>query len=270
MDLHAVQDILRPRARADIPAWQAGDVLLAGGTALFSEPQPGARRLVDLQALGWPAREVSATGLRVAATCTLAELEAAASPGDWAAAPLFAGCCRALAGSFKVLGTATVGGNVCWALPAAPMLTLTVALDGVAVIWTTDGGVRAAPMAEFAIGPGRTVLQPGEVLRAVDMPAAALRRRAALRQASLTALGRSAALLAATLDADGSYRLIVTASTPRPVSFDWPAPPRPEVQDACIAALPDAMWLDDVHGMPAWRRHMTRRLAVELLQELAA
>ena len=269
MDLHAVQHLLRPRTRADIPAWEPGDVLLAGGTALFSEPQPGARRLVDLQGLGWPALEVSPDGLRVAATCTLAELASASLPADWVAAPLFAGCCEALAGSFKVLATATVGGNLCWALPAAPMLALTVALDGVAVVWT-PGGERLVEMAAFATGPGRTVLEPGEVLRAVDLPAAALRRRAALRQASLTALGRSAALLAATLDADGSYHLVVTGSTPHPVAFRWPAPPSPAVQEGVIAALPEAMWLDDVHGTPAWRRHMTRRLAGELLQELAA
>ena len=268
MDLHAVQHLLRPRSRTDVPLWQPGDVLLAGGTALFSEPQPGAQRLVDLHALGWPSLEMSADGLHIGATCTLAEVASASLPADWTAAPLFAGCCRALAGSFKVLATATVGGNLCWALPAAPMLTLTVALDGVATVWT-PGGERRVPMAEFATGPGRTVLQPGEILRAVDLPVAALRRRTALRQASLTALGRSAALLAATLDADGAYHLVVTASTVRPVPFRWPAPPSTDVQDAAIAAMPGGIWLDDVHGTPAWRRHMTRRLAGELLQELA-
>lgn len=269
MDLHTVQHLVRPRARADIPPWQAGDVLLAGGTALFSEPQPGAQRLVDLHALGWPALEVSAEGLRIAATCTLAEAASAVFPANWIAAPLFAGCCRALAGSFKVLATATVGGNLCWALPAAPMLTLTVALNGVATVWLPGGGERRVPMAEFATGPGQTVLQPGEVLRLVDVPVAALRRRTALRQASLTALGRSAALLAATRDEDGTYHMVVTASTVRPIAFRWPARPSPAVQDEAITAMPTDVWLDDVHGAPAWRRHMTRRLAGELLQELA-
>ena len=265
MDLPGVTEI----ADATAAEWRAGDAWLAGGTWLFSEPQPALSRLLDLRAFGWPSLQERPAGLEIAATCTLAEIASAALPQNWAAAPLFAGCCRALAGSFKVLATATVGGNLCWALPAAPMLTLAVALDGIATVWLPGGGERLVLMSGFATGPGQTVLQPGEILRAVDLPLAALRRRVAWRQASLTALGRSAALLAATLDADGGYHLVVTGSTIRPVSLRWPQPPSPDVQDAGITALPDGMWLDDVHGPPPWRRHMTRRLAGELLRELA-
>lgn len=271
MDLIAVEHVLRPATRAHLPPWRERDVVLAGGTGLFSEPQPDARRLIDLHALGWPPLEVSAAGLRIAATCTLAEAAAARLPPAWTAAPLIGECCRALAGSFKVWNAATVGGNVCMALPAAPMLTLTVALDGVATIWLPGGGERHAPMAEFAVGPQRTVLRPGEILRAIDLPAAAMRRRVALRQASLTALGRSAALLAASVDPrDGAFRLVVTASTVRPVLMTWPALPVADTLDDRIATLPDDMWFDDVHGAPAWRRHMTRRLAAELLHDVAA
>lgn len=270
MDLLNVERVLRPATRADLPDWHAADALLAGGTALFSEPQPGLRRLIDLQALGWPPLEASPAGLRVAATCTLAEVAAASLPAEWVAAPLIAACCRALSGSFKVLHTATVGGNVCHALPAAPMLAAAVALGGVAIVWLPGGGERAVPMPDFALGPQRTALRPGEVLRAIDLPAWFLRCRAAWRQASLFELGRSAALLAATLDpADGSFRLVITASTPRPLLLSWPAPPDAEALDTAVAALPGDVWLDDAHGAPAWRRHMTRRLAAELLEELA-
>ena len=269
MDLVAIEHVFRPATRGDLPPWRDHDVLLAGGTGLFGEPQDAAHRLIDLHALGWPPVEASAAGLRLAATCTLAEAAAARLPPEWQAAALIGGCCRALAGSFKIWNAATVGGNVCWALPAAPMLALTVALDGVAAIWEPGGGERQVRMLDFAVGPQRTVLRPGEILRAVDMPASALRRRAALRQASLTALGRSAALLAASLDpGDGAFRLVITASTVRPVQLAWPAPPSAAVLDGGVAGLPDDLWLDDVHGAPAWRRHMTRRLAAELLREL--
>ena len=121
MDLNAVEEVGRPRVRADLPSWRPGDALLAGGTWLFSEPQPDVRRLVDLTALGWPASERDADGLHLAATCTLAELEALDPPADWVAASVLRPCCRALAGSFKVTGAATVGGNLCLALPASPV-----------------------------------------------------------------------------------------------------------------------------------------------------
>ena len=269
MDLPGIQAVARPRARDDLPPVAAGSAWLAGGTWLFSEPQPGLRALVDLAGLQWPALEPSAAGLRIGATCTIAELEAFAVPADWLAAPLFGGCCRALLGSFKIWAVATVGGNVCLSLPAAPMVALTVALDGVAQVWRPDGTERQVPMAGFTTGPQRTVLQPGELLRCIDLPIAALRRRGAMRQASLTAHGRSAALLVATVGsgADG-FDLTITASTVRPLHAAWPVPPSREVLDAYIEAIPPEMWFDDVHGAPAWRRHMTRRLAAELHEEL--
>lgn len=267
MDLPEIRALLRPCARDELPAVAEGAAWLAGGTWLFSEPQPGLRTLVDLAGLGWPALEPSAAGLRIGATCTLAALDAFEAPADWRAAPLFPACCRALLGSFKVHAVATVGGNLCLALPAAPMLALCVALDGTARLWRPDGTERSVPMAAFATGPQRTVLAPGELLRHVDLPAAALRRRAAVRQASLTTHGRSAALLVATIGPDG-FALTITASTTRPVHAAWPEPPTPAALDDHVASLAPDLWFDDVHGAPAWRRHMTRRLAAELHGEL--
>ncbi len=267
MDLPGIRAVARPRARDELPDAAEGAAFLAGGTWLFSEPQPGLRTLVDLAGLGWPALEASPAGLRIGATCTLAALEAFEAPPDWVAAPLFAACCRSLLGSFKVKAAATVGGNVCLALPAAPMLALTVALDGVARLWRPDDAERSVPMAAFATGAQRTVLRAGGLLRCIDLPATALRRRGAMRQVSLTAHGRSAALLVATAGPDG-FALTITASTVRPVHASWPTPPSPAALDDCVAAIAPELWFDDVHGAPAWRRHMTRRLAAELHGEL--
>ncbi len=267
MDLPEIRTVAQPRTRDDLPPCGAGSAWLAGGTWLFSEPQPGLHALIDLAGMGWPALEPSAAWLRIGATCPIASLEAFAAAADWPAAPLFAGCCRALLGSFKIAGVATVGGNVCLSLPAAPMLSLTVALDGVARVWGPNGTERQVPMAGFTTGPQRTVLAPGELLRCIDLPDAALRRRGAMRQASLTAHGRSAALLVATMEA-GRFALTVTASTVRPVHAAWAAAPSREALDAHITSFPVALWHDDVHGAPAWRRHMTRRLAAELHEEL--
>jgi CO/xanthine dehydrogenase FAD-binding subunit len=180
---------------------------------------------------------------------------------------LLAQCCDALLGSFKIWNTATVGGNLCLALPAAPMLALTVALDGIATIWRPDGTEYRVPMAGFATGAQRTGLQPGEIMRAVDLPAAALQRRMALRQASLSTYGRSAALLVATKG--DAFSLTITGSTTHPIHATWPELPDAATLDAHIQAIPPALWLDDVHGTPAWRHHITQRLAAELIEALA-
>src|SRR5271166_885831 len=136
MDLNTVEAIVSPRTRSELPALGPGDALLAGGTWLFSEPQRHLRRLVDLGSLGWEALRVGDDGLHIAATCRIAELHALAAPDSWTAAHPIGACCNALLGSFKVLNEATVGGNMCLALPAGPMTALAAALDGVCTIWT--------------------------------------------------------------------------------------------------------------------------------------
>src|SRR5262245_38860992 len=129
MDLNTVAKVARPAA-ADGLDWRDGDAWLAGGTWLFSEPQPAVRRLIDLEGLRWEPLTVSAHGLAIAATCTIGRLDAFAAPPEWKAAPLIRQCCRALLASFKVLNVATVGGNVCMSLPAGAMISLTAALEG--------------------------------------------------------------------------------------------------------------------------------------------
>src|SRR5437773_1939377 len=102
MDLNTVTHVSRPRQRADLAPWQTGDAWLAGGTWLFSEPQPTLTRLIDLTGFGWPPLEISDEGLSIAATCKIAELDAAGLPARWTAAPLVNQCCRAFMASFKI------------------------------------------------------------------------------------------------------------------------------------------------------------------------
>jgi CO/xanthine dehydrogenase FAD-binding subunit len=270
MDLNTITDVARPRSRNDLPAWTSGDAWLAGGTWLFSEPQPALSRLIDLTGFGWPPTVISPDGLQIAATCTVATLDALALPAEWVAAPLFGQCCRAFLASFKIWNMATVGGNICMALPAGPMISLAAALDGICTIWAPDGTQRRIGVTEFVTGPQRTALRPGELLRSISMPAAALVRRTAFRKISLTPLGRSAALLIGTLRRDGSFALTITAATRRPIRLAFPAPPSSSALRECIrGSVPDAQYYDDLHGAPAWRKHMTLQFAEEIRRELS-
>src|SRR6202521_1504600 len=130
MDLNTIIEVAHPTTRAQLPVWTAGDAWLAGGTWLFSEPQVHLTRLIDLTDFKWPALTVGAIGLTIAATCTVAQLDAFASPPEWLAAPLINQCCRAYLASFKIWKTATVGGNLCMSLPAGPMISVNAALGG--------------------------------------------------------------------------------------------------------------------------------------------
>src|SRR5271169_6795081 len=270
MDLNAITTVARPQSRDEIGAFADGDAWLAGGTWLFSEPQPRLRRLIDLSTLEWAPLGVSDAGLFVAATCTVATLNAFEAPASWTAAGLIGQCCRAFLASFKIWNMATVGGNLCMALPAGPMISLTAALEGVCTIWMPDGGERRIAVTEFIMGPQRTALRPGELLRSIWLPAAALARRTAFRKISLTPLGRSAALLIGTLSRDGGFTLTITAATRRPIRLTFPAlPPAAAMRDRIRGSIPDAQYFDDLHGAPAWRKHMTLQLAEEIRRELS-
>jgi CO/xanthine dehydrogenase FAD-binding subunit len=270
MDLNTITTVARPKARSELPVWAAGDAWLAGGTWLFSEPQAQLCRLIDLAALGWPALTIDANGLSVAATCSVAELDAITCPPDWLAAPLINQCCRAFLASFKIWKTATVGGNICMSLPAGPMISLTSALDGICTIWQADGGERKIAVSDFVTGDRTNVLKPGDLLRQIDIPLAALKRRSAFRQISLTPVGRSAALLIGSIGHDGTLALTVTASTKRPVKLSFKKlPDEASLHGAILQAIPDGLYHDDIHGKPFWRKHMTLRLASEVCAELA-
>ncbi|GAB2824471.1 FAD binding domain-containing protein [Actinocorallia aurea] len=268
MDLNTVVEV-RDASRPVV--WLPGDAWLAGGTYLFSEPQPHLRRLLDLSRSGWaPLTPLPDGALEIAATCTIAELARFAAGLDRPAGPLFEQCCRAFLASFKVWNMATVGGNLCNALPAGPMISLTAALDGACLLLAQDGGRRTVPAVEFVTGAGENVLAEGELLRSVTLPARALERRTAFRQASLHGLGRSAVLVIGALDpTDGAVTITVTASTPRPVAVRLSAPTADDVRTAIEDAV-GGVWFDDVHGLPEWRRHMTLRFAEEIRRELEA
>jgi CO/xanthine dehydrogenase FAD-binding subunit len=269
MDLNTIKEVAHPQVRDQLPVWTAGDAWLAGGTWLFSEPQTHLTRLIDLTDFKWPALTIGETGLTVAATCTVAQLDALPCPSEWIASPLINQCCRAFLASFKIWKSATVGGNLCMSLPAGPMIALTAALDGVCTIWKADGSEQRIGVADFIIGDQRNVLAPGDLLRQIDLPLAALMRRSAFRQISLTPVGRSAALLIGSVGNEVGFALTVTASTVRPIQLAFNAIPQTnELRDAILHHIPDALYHNDIHGKPAWRKHMTLRLAEEIRAEL--
>lgn len=286
MDLNTIEAVVRT---ADPAQWREGDAWLAGGTVLFSAGSPDSgpeplRRLLDLGSTDWTPFALSAAGIELAATCTIAQLYAFPDSdagrgvaGDWPGVELVRPCCESFVASFKVWTMSTLGGNLCTSLPAGPMISLCAALDGTATILGPDGARRTLPVLDFVTGDGTNALAPGELLRSVILPASALSSPVAFRRLSLSNLGRSAVLLIGRLDAGGALVLTVTAATKRPVQLRL----RPSAAalagalpgtlfEALDDAIPDELYHDDVHGLPAWRKDMTYRLAQEIQAELTA
>jgi CO/xanthine dehydrogenase FAD-binding subunit len=272
LDLNTIAQVVSRPTPAALDGWTEGDAWLGGGTYLFSEPQVHLRRLIDLDGFGWtPIEQIDET-LSVAATCKLRELYEWPRPASWTSGHLIPQCCNALLGSFKIWNMATVGGNICLSLPAGPMTSLAAALGATCVIWQPGGGERRVLAHEFVTGNRQNVLRRGELLRSIEIPIASLTApKSAFRQVSLTWLGRSAALLIGRKTPAGGMDLTVTAATVRPIKLFFASLPSDrQLADAIAAAIPDEDYHDDIHGLPAWRRHLTFHLAEEIRQELSA
>jgi len=271
MNLNTVVEVKRPGSADEIDEWRDGYAWLAGGTWLFSEPQWTIDTLIDLEELRWPALQASSAGLEIAATCRIAELYRFEAPAEWTGAPLFRHCCDSLLASFKIWNAATVGGNICMSLPAGPMISLAAALEAICTLWPRDASPREVSAVDFVTGNHGNVLRPGELLRSIRIPASALTKRSAFRRASLTQLGRSAALLIGTQDrARGDLLLTITAATPRPIQLHFAqAPSASELRRAIDARIPADGYFDDVHGSAAYKRHLTAYFAEQIRAELA-
>jgi CO/xanthine dehydrogenase FAD-binding subunit len=272
MDLNKVTEFYQPTSLSAVPKWREGFAWLAGGTWLFSEPQPSVDALVDLDTLSWPAWQVLPEGLEIASTCKIAEIESFRGPSEWKAASLIPHCCRALLASFKIWNIASVGGNICLSLPAGAMISMTAALEGTATIWNLQGGSREVPVLDFVTGNHSNVLGPGELLRSIFLPEAAMRKRFAFRRFSLTSIGRSSVFLIGTLcPITGTLRITVTASTVRPVALSFDDYPDSEELAVAIGeSVGSDLYFDDPHGTCEHRRHLTYYYAEQIRAELEA
>jgi CO/xanthine dehydrogenase FAD-binding subunit len=165
--------VTTPRTLPEL--WDALDAwpearLLAGGTDLLVWRRNGkvqAERLICLDRLD------ELRGVRELDGWI--ELGAAATHAELLAEPLITERLPVLAQALRVLGSplvrnaGTLGGNVCTASPAGDSLPPLYALDAEVELQSRNSG-RRMPVADFILGPGKTALARGEVLRAVWAP----------------------------------------------------------------------------------------------------
>ena len=146
--------------------------LLAGGTDLLLEDEP-VEALIDITKLGLDGIRVEPAGLVLGATARIEAVRRAAAVAQWADGVLVGACLHF--GTLQVRNMATVGGNIVHALPAADLVPALLVLDAeIEIARATPAGDcvrRHVPLDGFATGPFTTVLQPGELLTAVQVPA---------------------------------------------------------------------------------------------------
>ncbi|MHC4767901.1 MAG: FAD binding domain-containing protein [Planctomycetota bacterium] len=143
--------------------------VFAGGTDLMVQTRLGAREfqpvLVNIRRLeALRGVDVSEGRVRIGALTTITQI--LESDALKALAPVLADAADCF-GSGQVRNTATLGGNLCNASPAADMIVPLLLLDAEVELasWGGDGVVsRTVALDDFFVGPGRTRMETQELL----------------------------------------------------------------------------------------------------------
>ena len=143
---------------------------LAGGTEVIVKMKEGSRRpkhIVNLKKIpGLSGIKETSDGIEIGALTTIREIET--SPLIKEKYPILYQSAKVL-GSVQIRNRATVGGNICNASPCADTAVGLLSAEGGAHISGPDGE-RKVPLVDFFLGPGRTVLAPGEILTSITVP----------------------------------------------------------------------------------------------------
>lgn len=145
---------------------------LMGGTDTFVRIRDGFYKeayIVDVKGLPGM-KEISfdpKKGLTVGAAVSMNNVAAFDAVQEFY--PMLAEACDSVA-SYQLRSRATIAGNICNASPAGDTLGMSILLDAEVTVFGVDGKERIEPLATFFKGPGRTVLQTGELVKSVFYP----------------------------------------------------------------------------------------------------
>lgn len=278
-------DYIRPASLAEASqflAQHAGEARpMLGGTDIFVRMRDGFwhdKYLVDVKGLDGTGelRFDPQDGLTLGAAVNMNRV--AASPDVQKHYTLLAEACRSVA-SYQLRTRATIAGNICNASPAGDTIGACLVLGAVLKVHGLDG-YREIPLADFFLGPGKTVLRAGDIVTAIHIP---LPPKGAV--GTYIKLGRNVksdlSIVGVTAYGwpDGSvasgYRFGIALASVAPVPLRAKAAeaylathaPSPEAfKQAGILAGEAATPIDDVRGGARYRKAMARKLTQKALE----
>ena len=247
--------------------------LLAGGTDLMLRVErravtPGVvvdlKQIPDLRGL-----KSSRDGLRIGSLTLMEEICSAPSVRKrYALLAAAAG----FVGSIQTRNRATLGGNLCNASPAADTPPALIALAATVKI---AGGKRAreVPIEDFFLGPGKTCLHAGELVKEIFIPSPARRSAGSFQRSTRTAMDIALVNCAVFLCLEPrgeiirDVRIALGAVAPTPLrvqsaeeSLRGRKGDVEEIAKAVERADASASPIDDVRASASYRREMVRVL----------
>ena len=259
-----------------------GSAVFAGGTDILVDLKAGLRphrRLVSLGRIG-ELKEIglAADGaLQIGATATINNV--ARHHGIKERFPGINDAAMSLAAE-QVRNQATVAGNLCMAVPSADMAPILLA-HGATMRVVSPAGERVVGLREFFVGPRETVLEPADVVVAIEVPAPAPGTGdASLRQGGRVSLSLPMAAAAAVVVMDGKFcreatvALGAVAPTPIVALAAGEAVAGKELSEDVLReagelASAAAMPIDDLRATKEYRLELVRVLTRRVLAAAA-
>lgn len=241
--------------------------VIAGGTDLLIQMKKkgvSPRIFISFDAIGDLdyIRNDDEDGVRIGVLTTMRSLEQS---------PLLRSRFSALARSAATVGgwalrnRATIGGNLCNASPAADTVPALMVLGAVLRI-EGAGGERIVPVEEFFLGPGRTVLKPGQMLTEIHIPklfpdqGTAYLRQTRTKGSDLAIVG-AAAMVGMEEEIVSDVRIALGAVAPTPIRaataeaiLRGKKPTDQLLNEAGRAAAAASRPIDDLRGSAEYRR----------------
>jgi carbon-monoxide dehydrogenase medium subunit len=183
--------------------------------------------------------------------------------------------------SIQIRNVATLGGNIANASPAADAPLALIAL-GASVVLTRAGGQREVSLENFFVGPGQTVLQPGEILSAIHVPPLQARAGGAYLKHAVrrTDIAIVSVAVVVRLDGDVCEDAKIALGSVAPTAFRAKKAERlltgKRITDelagkAAQAAVEESRPIDDIRGYAEYRAKMvldiTKQAIIQALQD---
>jgi carbon-monoxide dehydrogenase medium subunit len=262
---------------ADDPS---GSVVFAGGTDILVDLKAGLRSVERLVSLGKIPElrgvEISDTGgLRIGAMTTVNTV--ARDDGTAHRFPGINDAAMSLAAE-QVRNQATVAGNLCMAVPSADMAPILLA-HGALMHVVSPAGDRVIPLREFFIGPRETVLEPTDIVVAIEVPVPPSGTGAAsIRLGGRVSLSLPMASAAAVVTMDGTIcreaAVSLGAVAPVPILADAAGEAlagreltESSLDEAADLASSATSPIDDIRATKAYRLELVKVLTRRVLRK---
>ena len=237
-------------------------VLLSGGTDLIVQMSKGVlspEKVIDLKRVADLSDRVEETesGVRVGALARMEDI--AANETICRHFPALSEALRTI-GSVQIRNRATLPGNICNASPAAdtapPLLIYSARVN-----LFSAASRRTLPLERFFKAPGKTALEPGEIVESIDIPFCESGAGSAFERLSRrNALDIASVSVACLVAPSGRIRLGLGAVGPTPILIEGEEAEIWEMADARVRPI------SDIRASKDYRRAMVLALGARALR----